>query len=168
MIYFAQAGEFIKCGYATNVERRIALLQTANPLPISVLATCDGGRDVEAAFHRLMQPDLARGEWYHAHGETVQSAIDMAERGEHPKIEGKRSLRGRKVVLHRLDSFIRSRGLTQREVARQAGIHAPHLNAAILGNRKVSGRCMAALFKWSKGEITPDFFEQPSSERPAA
>lgn len=85
MIYFVQAGNFVKCGYAKSVQRRIALLQTANPLPIAILATCPGSRALEASFHKMMEIARANGEWFHDSFEIVWEAVAMAKRGEFPE-----------------------------------------------------------------------------------
>lgn len=66
VVYFARAGDFIKIGKSTgSAEDRIACLQTGCPLPITVLATVQGGRKLEAELHRRFASLRAHGEWFH-------------------------------------------------------------------------------------------------------
>ncbi len=63
--YAAGCGAFVKVGRCVNLERRIASLQTGNPLVIEVLGWVD--EDIEHSTHRLLAQHSVprvRGEWF--------------------------------------------------------------------------------------------------------
>ncbi len=68
MIYFVQAALIgrIKIGYCRRggLDKRIATLQTASPVPLTLLATVSGTREREAALHARFAECRAHGEWF--------------------------------------------------------------------------------------------------------
>jgi hypothetical protein len=62
VVYFAQMGDCVKIGYATDLRKRIAALC----LPMSaVIATMPGGRDLESDLHaRFARSRIDRSEWF--------------------------------------------------------------------------------------------------------
>ena len=66
MIYFVTDGTAIKIGYSIDgqVKRRIGKLQTGNPRPLRLLATCTGSRRTERRLHRRFSSSHLRGEWF--------------------------------------------------------------------------------------------------------
>ena len=54
----------VKIGTALNVQERLCTLQTAVPMPLAILATCEGGRSREREYHRLFAHARMRGEWF--------------------------------------------------------------------------------------------------------
>lgn len=65
-VYFVRAGDFIKIGFAVDVQRRIASLQTGSPMPLTLLATTPGTLDSERAYHKRFDELWERGEWFRA------------------------------------------------------------------------------------------------------
>lgn len=65
-VYFIQAGSNgpIKIGIASNVHRRMALLQIGNPAQLTLLAIQPGGNREETALHRRFAACHLRGEWF--------------------------------------------------------------------------------------------------------
>jgi tRNA U38,U39,U40 pseudouridine synthase TruA len=55
---------FVKFGKANNVKRRLAALQTSNPLELRVLAQADWPDSAEARIHALLRHSSVRGEWF--------------------------------------------------------------------------------------------------------
>jgi hypothetical protein len=53
----------VKIGRTEDVARRLADLQTANPMTLRVLLVRDG--DHEAELHQLFAEDRIQGEWFH-------------------------------------------------------------------------------------------------------
>ena len=67
MIYFIEMEKngFIKIGYTTgNAERRMAQLQTGQPLKLKLLGTIPGEREGEIGLHREFEEFRINGEWF--------------------------------------------------------------------------------------------------------
>jgi hypothetical protein len=66
MIYFVQSGKAgpIKVGVATNLGKRLLSLQSGNPQPITVLATCPGSFAEEKAVLDTLWRERLQGEWH--------------------------------------------------------------------------------------------------------
>lgn len=63
-VYFAKVGDRIKIGFSTSVPARLKSLATGIPDVIELLATIDGDRGVERAFHARLSKHRIRGEWF--------------------------------------------------------------------------------------------------------
>lgn len=77
----------VKIGYSSNPQRRLADLQSGSPLPLTVLATFDGGKDLESALHRHFKTERRHGEWFELGSDpvgTVQAAVADAFRNPAP------------------------------------------------------------------------------------
>lgn len=64
LVYFVRAGGGIKIGWSTNVGKRIAAIATANPVPLELLFTVEGGAKLERALHRRLADHRLRNEWF--------------------------------------------------------------------------------------------------------
>ncbi|MGD6742963.1 GIY-YIG nuclease family protein [Streptomyces sp. BH106] len=60
----AEGLDLVKIGTTTDVDRRIRAMQTGLPLTLSVLWTCEGGRELERALHGEFRAQNRRGEWF--------------------------------------------------------------------------------------------------------
>lgn len=71
MIYFIQdtKSKAIKIGVSHNPADRLKALQTAHSAPLVLLAVMDGGRQEEAALHRMFS--RLNGEWFEASAELL-------------------------------------------------------------------------------------------------
>lgn len=54
----------IKIGLSTDLGRRLASLQAGCPFPLMIMATLDGGRSDELAYHRQFAASRLHGEWF--------------------------------------------------------------------------------------------------------
>lgn len=65
-VYFIQCGSNgpIKIGWAADPAVRLAELQSANPLPLTLIGSFIGDRSAEAALHREFQEYRLHGEWF--------------------------------------------------------------------------------------------------------
>jgi hypothetical protein len=54
----------IKIGIALDVQTRLGTLQVGIPMPLKVLATCEGGRAKEKEYHARFEHAHIRGEWF--------------------------------------------------------------------------------------------------------
>jgi hypothetical protein len=82
MIYFVQAGDDsrpIKIGYARNVGKRIATMQTGCPDELNLLAVMDGDEDVERSLHGLMGHLRVRGEWFRPAPELLDQIKSVSD-----------------------------------------------------------------------------------------
>ncbi|MFF0164030.1 GIY-YIG nuclease family protein [Streptomyces sp. NPDC005263] len=60
----AEGLDLVKIGTTTDVDRRVRTMQTGLPLTLSVLWTCEGGRELEQALHSKFRVHNRRGEWF--------------------------------------------------------------------------------------------------------
>ncbi|MFD9496856.1 GIY-YIG nuclease family protein [Streptomyces sp. NPDC060005] len=60
----AESLDLVKIGTTTDVTRRLRTMQTGLPLTLSVLWTCEGGRELEQALHQEFRKHNRRGEWF--------------------------------------------------------------------------------------------------------
>lgn len=68
MIYFLQAGPFVKIGYTNGIRTRLNDLQVGCPYKQQLLATLDGDERLELKIHDLAEDYHARAEWFHHKG----------------------------------------------------------------------------------------------------
>ena len=77
-VYWVRSGDadLVKVGYASDVTRRLALLQTgSNPHRLALLRKEPGDRGVEGALHQHYRVKRVRAEWFALTDADVQ--IDM-------------------------------------------------------------------------------------------
>lgn len=70
----------IKIGFATDVDNRVAALQTATPFDIELEEWFTASRESERRLHRLLKRHQYRREWYRG-WETVNAVIEEIDRG---------------------------------------------------------------------------------------
>jgi len=77
-VYLIRQGESgpIKIGTSTDVESRLASLQTANPEPLHLLRTFDGDERIERAIHGRFAHLRLRGEWFKPGAELLAFAAE--------------------------------------------------------------------------------------------
>lgn len=65
-VYFIEAVglDLIKIGFALRLSERIAELQTASPVPLRLLGSVLGGRDLERFYHDCFADQRVKGEWF--------------------------------------------------------------------------------------------------------
>jgi hypothetical protein len=80
-VYFVRIGKFIKIGFTTDLERRLAGLRGASAERMSVLLTIPGERDVEQRLHKLFAAQRVRNEFFHD-AMPIRNFIDLAKRYE--------------------------------------------------------------------------------------
>lgn len=82
-VYLVQAatGEF-KIGISTNVQTRIAQLQTASPVPLTLLHyfPAKNAREVERELHNRFRAGRVRNEWFRLTSADVVMIRDIVER----------------------------------------------------------------------------------------
>ena len=77
MIYFIRCQDYVKIGTTTgDVRLRVQQLQMCNPYPLELIATMEGGREIEQQIHALFVHRHKRGEWYH-YGAGIVDYIDQ-------------------------------------------------------------------------------------------
>lgn len=68
-VYFISDGDFVKIGKANNVEKRLKVLQTGNPKPLTIIniiecGDCKKAYELEFFLHKMLKPLKVNGEWY--------------------------------------------------------------------------------------------------------
>jgi hypothetical protein len=69
LIYFIQAGPFVKIGYTGNIKARQNELRVGCPYEQKLLRTIPGGLKMEAMIHSMAARYHFRGEWFRYEGE---------------------------------------------------------------------------------------------------
>jgi hypothetical protein len=66
VVYFVRcpATGLVKIGYATNVRKRLAGLQTGSAAKLELLCTVDPVRYPERTLHHRFRADRVHGEWF--------------------------------------------------------------------------------------------------------
>ena len=67
VVYFIQAGEFVKIGFSVNPESRIDELKTGCPFELKLLTTVPGGKKMEKELHQIFAAHRQHGEWFTFH-----------------------------------------------------------------------------------------------------
>jgi hypothetical protein len=109
VVYFVADGiGHVKIGVATSVESRLAGLQGANALPLTLLAYTPGGADLERELHQRFREHHVRGEWFRLVSEIEDHIAGVIEaEAKRPKqkpplpdhvIERKRMRRARALL----------------------------------------------------------------------
>lgn len=71
-VYFIRSGAGeIKIGQAIDVQKRLAGLQTSHPHQLTLLATTDGGKPAERAYHARFAEHRLHGEWFAPHPDIL-------------------------------------------------------------------------------------------------
>lgn len=63
-VYFILSPQAVKIGRSNNPKRRLAVLQTSHPEPLTLAAQRDGGRELEAEYHKRFAEFRLSGEWF--------------------------------------------------------------------------------------------------------
>jgi hypothetical protein len=63
-VYFVACDGFVKIGVANNVEKRIRELQVGCPHTLDLIGLAEGGRELEAAYHKRFRKLRVAGEWF--------------------------------------------------------------------------------------------------------
>jgi hypothetical protein len=66
LVYFIEAIglDMIKIGIAADVGLRLSNLQTSSPVPLKLLGTMPGGKEMEGILHGMLAGQRVRGEWF--------------------------------------------------------------------------------------------------------
>lgn len=64
LVYFIEGAGLIKIGVAEDPEGRMRNLQRLAPVPLCLLATCEGGYKRERELHARFAQDRRQGEWF--------------------------------------------------------------------------------------------------------
>ncbi len=85
-VYFIQAGEGgpIKIGHGKNPRKRLTMLQSGNPMTLTLLAELPGGKEEEQEMHTRLREYRVRGEWFTPAAEVL-ALVPEPER-DPPKI----------------------------------------------------------------------------------
>lgn len=120
-VYYVHAPELglLKIGYATDVATRFSSIQTHSPTRLVLLATEDGGGEVEAERHSRFAALRARGEWFHFEGDLADFVASLQP---YEKARSRRALSGPlgKWLIendHTLESFGKLIGRTKGNVS---------------------------------------------------
>lgn len=74
-IYFAQCGQRIKVGIASDIKKRLGQLRTGAAAPVTLIAAVKGDEHLERSLHRELLEYRVDGEWFHD-CPNVRAAID--------------------------------------------------------------------------------------------
>jgi len=72
LVYFASRGDAVKIGISVDPKGRIQSLQIASPARVTLLATQEGGREMELELHERFKADHIMGEWFKMSDELRQ------------------------------------------------------------------------------------------------
>jgi hypothetical protein len=62
--FIGAANGLVKIGFSTNVDERLQALRAGSPVPLTLMATAQGGRLRETAYHYQFASWRRHGEWF--------------------------------------------------------------------------------------------------------
>jgi len=71
LVYFIEGAGRIKIGVAQDPQSRLDALQTGSPVPLNILAVCEGGYERESELHQRFVSSRLYGEWFYASAELM-------------------------------------------------------------------------------------------------
>ncbi len=85
VVYIAVAGDYVKVGMSTNVEKRMQTLNTGGPLDVRLIWTSremliENTRHLESRIHNRLSQYHTKGEWFQC---KLPVAIDTAKEVVH-------------------------------------------------------------------------------------
>ena len=83
-VYFIGCSAAIKIGVTVKLEARLATLRSHSPLPLSLMASIEGGSTVEREYHRRFAAHRLHGEWFEPHPDILAEIARLT----HPQEEG--------------------------------------------------------------------------------
>lgn len=69
-VYVVGFGKFIKIGWSATARRRLASLQQALPVPLTIYALTPGTLETEREFHSRFEDHRLNGEWFALRGDV--------------------------------------------------------------------------------------------------
>ncbi|MFH8692634.1 GIY-YIG nuclease family protein [Streptomyces anulatus] len=64
---------FVKIGFSKTPQKRLSTLQIGSPVPLTLLATFEGGRDLETSLHRHFASCRRHGEWFELGADPLEA-----------------------------------------------------------------------------------------------
>ncbi len=91
-VYVMQAGEGgpVKIGTTTNIKRRLALIQNAQAVKVTLVRLMEGGPDEERALHRRFAEFRLHGEWFSPEDEILTGDLGLPNASHPSKAQRKR------------------------------------------------------------------------------
>ncbi|WP_351233840.1 GIY-YIG nuclease family protein [Streptomyces sp. NPDC002133] len=77
----------VKIGRSVDVQRRLRAIQLMCPIELSVLWSCEGGKELEGALHSRFAEYRSHGEWFAFPGDPVPSITEAAAGLKEPQAE---------------------------------------------------------------------------------
>ena len=83
MIYFVRPVGLsgpIKIGLASDANKRLKTLEASSPLRLEIIATLEGGKEVECRLHERFLGQQSHYEWFHWSA-SLQETVDQINAG---------------------------------------------------------------------------------------
>lgn len=80
-VYFVKAGEYIKIGYTSNIQKRLDSLQTGSPVKIECLCLINGDRRTESNLHKKFAKYRVLREWFEMADELLKYIQTLKDTG---------------------------------------------------------------------------------------
>lgn len=74
-VYVMESGGYYKIGWSLQPPTRRAHIQSANPLPVTLIGVIEGSRTIEAEWHEAFADKRVRGEWFALTEEDVAHVL---------------------------------------------------------------------------------------------
>lgn len=74
-VYVVRVADFVKIGSTSNIEQRVADIQTCSPFKVELMAVLSQDKSHERLFHRMFEKHHVRGEWFHLRGEVIDAIL---------------------------------------------------------------------------------------------
>lgn len=153
MIYFLRAvgTECAKIGYATNVVRRLAVLQAGNPARLEVFRQIPGDRASEAWLHAHYKARRIEREWF-AYCETMHTIVPVLDQPETARPQAQVPSETA------LSAYLRAEGLTEIDFGQRIGVTQAAVNRYRLGHRIPRPAVLRRIAEATGGIVTANDF----------
>lgn len=114
MIYFLQAGPYVKIGFTNGIRTRLNDLQVGCPYKQQLLGTLDGDERLEFKIHDLADNHHYRAEWFHLRGDLKRwlSGADICRSVTYDDGDVEYCFKSRLGEYDNLDGYLTSIGQT--------------------------------------------------------
>jgi hypothetical protein len=118
-VYAMVSGNKVKFGWSAKPKLRVSKVRSDTPSAVVLVGYIIGTREQESEIHQLLSPWRVFGEWFSL-SDTVQRVVSL--------FEGRGHLPSPISFRNDLSKEIYARGLNQKWVANQLGVHQVQLS----------------------------------------
>lgn len=157
VVYFVRAGSdgLIKIGTTSDVEKRLAKMQTDSGVDLVLIGVLTGGQELERKLHEQFSLYRARGEWFFPHSEILTF---VARNCTEQIVQFSRRQKWSRMPTNALQAWRFSQRLVLTRAAKGFGISQAGLSRLENGEMDPSLALMRVIARVTGGAVMPNDF----------